>query len=476
MPQAPSDPFRRVALAVLLASAIATKDSTTAQCEPWCQNTEAHIKYCKCSACSFAGKHAVGEACSFADVTRCESNKPDDLPYEACSSWCKATYADAHCEMCACRACDFCAAAFASRVACSSFAPPGRDVDYEKCALAAPALDPTAARPIHRSRLSRCLSDLPPHRAGATASAPRAIPTCTARSAAAAAAAGVRASRCVTSAVAAAPTALPSTPPSPRSTHTRTLPAPAAASPVSNPSSESLRDRAPSRRAARRAQPTRSPDCACEPTGGGDAHTLQCNGWCSNQNHCKQCKCAACSFCLAAHKVVPPLAPSAPAPARRTLTQTDPGLADRSPFAPHHALAHFRLQPPADKKKDKKDAKEAAKEAAHYLRPHPPPAPHPSPVSPDAPWPAYHAPARAAGGGAGGGEWAALPVLSGGAGAAAAAVLPALGRFAPPPPPPGPPPNAAARTTLAITAAALLALAAARVVSELSRRMRIRTK
>ena len=44
------------------------KDSTTAQCEPWCQNTEAHIKYCKCSACSFAGKHAVGEACSFADV------------------------------------------------------------------------------------------------------------------------------------------------------------------------------------------------------------------------------------------------------------------------------------------------------------------------------------------------------------------------------------------------------------------------
>ena len=80
MPQAPSDPFRRVALAVLLASAIATKDSTTAQCEPWCQNTEAHIKYCKCSACSFAGKHAVGEACSFADVTRCESNKPDDLP------------------------------------------------------------------------------------------------------------------------------------------------------------------------------------------------------------------------------------------------------------------------------------------------------------------------------------------------------------------------------------------------------------
>ena len=86
----------------------------------------------ECSACSFANKKALGEPCTFDDITQCSSGKPDDLPYEACSTWCKSTYADVHCEMCGCKSCGFCKAAFASRVPCQSFAPRD-DTPYEKC-------------------------------------------------------------------------------------------------------------------------------------------------------------------------------------------------------------------------------------------------------------------------------------------------------------------------------------------------------
>lgn len=123
---------RLLLLALHLAPSSGDADSTTAQCEPWCQNTEQHVKYCKCSACSFANKKALGEPCTFDDVTKCSSGKQDDLPYEACSTWCKSTYADVHCEMCGCKACAFCKAALASRVPCQSFAPRD-DTPYEKC-------------------------------------------------------------------------------------------------------------------------------------------------------------------------------------------------------------------------------------------------------------------------------------------------------------------------------------------------------
>ena len=33
-------------LALHVAPSSGAADSTTAQCEPWCQNTEQHVKYC----------------------------------------------------------------------------------------------------------------------------------------------------------------------------------------------------------------------------------------------------------------------------------------------------------------------------------------------------------------------------------------------------------------------------------------------
>mmetsp|Transcript_12476 Transcript_12476/g.26960 ORF Transcript_12476/g.26960 Transcript_12476/m.26960 type:complete len:362 (-) Transcript_12476:713-1798(-) len=109
-------------------------DSTQALCEPWCQNNGEHLKWCKCSACSFATKGLnPGDQCSFDDVTRCAPTSKEDLPYEACSTWCSEKYADAHCDMCACRRCQFCRAALDARVACKSFAPAGGDTTYERC-------------------------------------------------------------------------------------------------------------------------------------------------------------------------------------------------------------------------------------------------------------------------------------------------------------------------------------------------------
>ena len=63
----------------------------------------------------------------------CHSSARDDTNFETCSSWCTSKYSDAHCEMCACKRCDFCRIALESRVACSSHAPARSDTTYEKC-------------------------------------------------------------------------------------------------------------------------------------------------------------------------------------------------------------------------------------------------------------------------------------------------------------------------------------------------------
>mmetsp|Transcript_65626 Transcript_65626/g.109028 ORF Transcript_65626/g.109028 Transcript_65626/m.109028 type:complete len:430 (+) Transcript_65626:64-1353(+) len=109
------------------------QDSTTAMCEPWCQNSDEHTKWCKCSACAFATHGlSVGDRCTFDDVTRCTPQVQNDVPFATCSKWCTERYIDSHCGMCACKQCAFCTASMAARTACTSYQPKG-DITYERC-------------------------------------------------------------------------------------------------------------------------------------------------------------------------------------------------------------------------------------------------------------------------------------------------------------------------------------------------------
>ena len=119
-------------LVCLAATSTRPLDSKIAQCEPWCASNDEHLRWCKCRSCSFARERLEqGSACSYTeDTTPCHSSEANDLPFESCSKWCKETYADAHCNMCACKACGFCKAALALQVPCTSFAPKG-DTNFE---------------------------------------------------------------------------------------------------------------------------------------------------------------------------------------------------------------------------------------------------------------------------------------------------------------------------------------------------------
>ena len=45
--------------------ALFEKDTPTAQCQPWCQPVDDHIRWCKCSGCEFAQSGMkIGDTCS----------------------------------------------------------------------------------------------------------------------------------------------------------------------------------------------------------------------------------------------------------------------------------------------------------------------------------------------------------------------------------------------------------------------------
>ena len=113
--------------------ALFEKDTPTAQCQPWCQPVDDHIRWCKCSGCEFAQSGMkIGDTCSIDPDLKCKPVDDNDLPFESCSTWCSERYLDSHCSMCACKRCGFCKAEIAGRKACKSYTPRG-DVDYERC-------------------------------------------------------------------------------------------------------------------------------------------------------------------------------------------------------------------------------------------------------------------------------------------------------------------------------------------------------
>ena len=113
--------------------ALFEKDTPTAQCQPWCQPVDDHIRWCKCSGCEFAQSGMkIGDKCAIDPDLKCKPVDDNDLPFESCSTWCSERYLDSHCSMCACKRCGFCKAEIAGRKACKSYTPRG-DVDYERC-------------------------------------------------------------------------------------------------------------------------------------------------------------------------------------------------------------------------------------------------------------------------------------------------------------------------------------------------------
>ena len=91
--------------------ALFEKDTPTAQCQPWCQPVDDHIRWCKCSGCEFAQSGMkIGDTCSIDPDLKCKPVDDNDLPFESCSTWCSERYLDSHCSMCACKRCGFPAA------------------------------------------------------------------------------------------------------------------------------------------------------------------------------------------------------------------------------------------------------------------------------------------------------------------------------------------------------------------------------
>ena len=80
------------------------KDTPTAQCQPWCQPVDDHIRWCKCSGCEFAQSGMkIGDTCAIDPDLKCKPVDDNDLPFESCSTWCSERYLDSHCSMCACK-------------------------------------------------------------------------------------------------------------------------------------------------------------------------------------------------------------------------------------------------------------------------------------------------------------------------------------------------------------------------------------
>ena len=118
-----------------LMRALFEKDTPTAQCQPWCQPVDDHIRWCKCSGCEFAQSGMkIGDKCAIDPDLKCKPVDDNDLPFESCSTWCSDRYLDSHCSMCAYKRCGFCKAEIAGRKACKSYTPRG-DVDYEGSVL-----------------------------------------------------------------------------------------------------------------------------------------------------------------------------------------------------------------------------------------------------------------------------------------------------------------------------------------------------
>ena len=101
---------------------VAHDDGKFQSCKGYCQEKHAstHCKRCDCQSCNFC--QAAGGALAPAaprtpassnnlppDSGRaCTRNDANDLPYEACSKWCKPEHRGSHCSACACKSCAFC--------------------------------------------------------------------------------------------------------------------------------------------------------------------------------------------------------------------------------------------------------------------------------------------------------------------------------------------------------------------------------
>ncbi len=102
---------------------LAVDDGKVQACKSYCQERHAstHCKRCDCQSCSFCQRMATAAAATAApkptsmsvhqppDTGKaCVKTDANDLPYEACSKWCKAEHRGSHCHTCACKTCSFC--------------------------------------------------------------------------------------------------------------------------------------------------------------------------------------------------------------------------------------------------------------------------------------------------------------------------------------------------------------------------------
>ena len=96
------------------------QDTDTEECSSWCTETHAadHCEHCACRACQFCATRVVtarvremGEACPPA--------RDDDSDTMRCENFCKSSHEVEHCDLCKCKACDFCPKRGDTRAACA---------------------------------------------------------------------------------------------------------------------------------------------------------------------------------------------------------------------------------------------------------------------------------------------------------------------------------------------------------------------
>ena len=97
---------------IVACAPISKDDLRHESCEQWCkpEHKGAHCKSCACRSCGFCDASTAAEGRGHTTPVECAPQNKDDLPYEACTKWCKLTYKDIHCVNCACKQCGFCTA------------------------------------------------------------------------------------------------------------------------------------------------------------------------------------------------------------------------------------------------------------------------------------------------------------------------------------------------------------------------------
>lgn len=86
-------------------------------CESWCKAEQMgpHCNTCACRRCDFCSSLVKGGVEDFTPI-KCAPASKDDLPYEACSKWCRPEESGVHCGRCACKQCEFCDAVSSAAV------------------------------------------------------------------------------------------------------------------------------------------------------------------------------------------------------------------------------------------------------------------------------------------------------------------------------------------------------------------------